>query len=87
MNPSQKPGRVRRTRYPCRTYDFKFQIKMKTSNKKLKSYTVTRKQFPITAAYAFTDYRSQGQTLPYVIVDIAKPLMKMGSKKRTRRPY
>ena len=27
----------------------------------------------MTAAYAFTDYRSQGQTLPYVIIDIAKP--------------
>ncbi|KAJ4501177.1 hypothetical protein C8R41DRAFT_749738 [Lentinula lateritia] len=27
----------------------------------------------MTAAYAFTDYRSQGQTIPYVIVDIAKP--------------
>lgn len=25
----------------------------------------------MTAAYAFTDYRSQGQTIPYVIVDIA----------------
>ncbi|KIM70349.1 hypothetical protein SCLCIDRAFT_36977, partial [Scleroderma citrinum Foug A] len=24
-------------------------------------------------AYAFTDYRSQGQTIPYVIVDIANP--------------
>jgi len=27
----------------------------------------------MTAAYRFTDYHSQGQTLPYVIVDIAKP--------------
>jgi hypothetical protein len=27
----------------------------------------------MTAAYAFTDYRSQGQTLPYVIIDIASP--------------
>ena len=34
---------------------------------------VHRRQLPITAAYAFTDYRSQGQTLPYVIIDIAKP--------------
>ncbi|KAJ7187077.1 hypothetical protein C8R46DRAFT_880272 [Mycena filopes] len=30
-------------------------------------------QFPLTGAYAFTDYRSQGQTLPYVIVDIGTP--------------
>ena len=33
--------------------------------------SVWRKQFPMTAAYAFTDYHYQGQTLPYVIVDIA----------------
>jgi PIF1-like helicase len=35
--------------------------------------TVTRTQLPITAAYAFTDYRSQGQSIPCVIVDIATP--------------
>lgn len=35
--------------------------------------TVRRRQFPMTAAYAFTDYRSQGQTLPCAIVDIATP--------------
>ena len=38
-----------------------------------KTRTVTRAQFPITGAYAFTDYRAQGQTIPYVIVDIATP--------------
>ncbi|KLO18509.1 hypothetical protein SCHPADRAFT_819792 [Schizopora paradoxa] len=27
----------------------------------------------MTGAYAFTDYRSQGQTVPYVIADIGKP--------------
>ena len=27
----------------------------------------------MTAAYAFTDYRSQGQTLLFVIIDIAQP--------------
>ena len=35
--------------------------------------TVHCKQYPITSAYAFTDYRSQGQMLPYVLVDIASP--------------
>src|SRR6266404_5630665 len=35
--------------------------------------TVTRKQLPVTAAYAFTDYRSQGQTIDHAIVDIASP--------------
>ncbi|KAI6100728.1 hypothetical protein EDD16DRAFT_1844860 [Pisolithus croceorrhizus] len=31
-------------------------------------------QYPVTLAYAFTDYRSQGQTISHVIMDIAKPL-------------
>ena len=35
--------------------------------------TVTRYQLPLTLAYAFTDYRSQGQTLEPVIVDIGPP--------------
>ena len=35
--------------------------------------TVTRYQLPLTLAYAFTDYRSQGQTLEPVIVDIGRP--------------
>ncbi|KAJ3914375.1 hypothetical protein F5877DRAFT_27119, partial [Lentinula edodes] len=26
-----------------------------------------------TAAYAFTDYRAQGQTIPSMLVDIGKP--------------
>lgn len=38
-----------------------------------KSRTVTRTQFPITGAYSFTDYRSQGQTIPFVVIDIATP--------------
>ncbi|KAJ3911376.1 hypothetical protein F5877DRAFT_55399 [Lentinula edodes] len=27
----------------------------------------------MTAAYAFTDYRAQGQTIPSMLVDIGKP--------------
>ncbi|KAI4524104.1 hypothetical protein K523DRAFT_394274 [Schizophyllum commune Tattone D] len=34
--------------------------------------TINRRQLPVTPAYAFTDYRAQGQTLPAEIVDIAK---------------
>ncbi|KIK79261.1 hypothetical protein PAXRUDRAFT_161741 [Paxillus rubicundulus Ve08.2h10] len=37
------------------------------------THTVSRRQLPITAAYACTDYRSQGQTLPAVVVDIGSP--------------
>jgi ATP-dependent exoDNAse (exonuclease V) alpha subunit len=35
--------------------------------------TIERLQYPITPAYAFTNYCSQGQTIPAVIVDIATP--------------
>ncbi|KAG8746743.1 hypothetical protein FRC10_003726 [Ceratobasidium sp. 414] len=35
--------------------------------------TVRRSQFPITPAYAFTDYRAQGQTIESVIVNITAP--------------
>ena len=38
-----------------------------------KARTVTRTQFPITGADSFTDYRAQGQTIPYVVIDIAPP--------------
>jgi ATP-dependent exoDNAse (exonuclease V) alpha subunit len=38
-----------------------------------KGENVNRKQLPITGAYAFTDYRAQGQTIERVIVDIASP--------------
>ena len=34
--------------------------------------TVRRRQYPVTTAYSF-DYCSQGQTIPYIIVDITKP--------------
>jgi hypothetical protein len=35
--------------------------------------TVTQLQFPMTGAYSFMDYQAQGQTIPYVIVDITPP--------------
>jgi ATP-dependent exoDNAse (exonuclease V) alpha subunit len=35
--------------------------------------TVHRTQLPLSLAYAFTDYQSQGQTLDPVIVDIGPP--------------
>jgi hypothetical protein len=37
------------------------------------SIAVTRTQLPITPAYAFTDYRSQGQTICPIFVDIGRP--------------
>lgn len=38
-----------------------------------KTSKIERTQLPVTGGFAFTDYRSQGQTLPAVIVDLAKP--------------
>ncbi len=38
-----------------------------------KCMAVRRVQFPITGAYAFTDYRSQEQTISQAIIDIAPP--------------
>jgi ATP-dependent exoDNAse (exonuclease V) alpha subunit len=43
------------------------------SGKNGKKTTVTRRQLPITPGYAYTDYRGQGQTIEYVIVDVGKP--------------
>lgn len=54
---------------PIEPLEKEFKIQMPDGSPR----TVTRKQLPITAAYAFTDYRSQGQTIPFVIVDIGKP--------------
>lgn len=39
--------------------------------KKQKTLSVQRTQLPILPAYAFTDYKSQGQTLDFVVVDLA----------------
>ena len=50
-----------------------FQTKVREANGKYITQSVCHQQYPMTAAYGFTDYCSQGQTLPYVTVDIAKP--------------
>ncbi|CCO34495.1 ATP-dependent helicase RRM3 [Rhizoctonia solani AG-1 IB] len=47
------------------------QFKLKLPNKRV--LTIYREQLPLTPAYAFTDYRSQGQTIPYIIMDLATP--------------
>ncbi|KAG2750955.1 hypothetical protein P692DRAFT_20727611 [Suillus brevipes Sb2] len=36
------------------------------------STRVTRRQLPLTPAYAFTDFKSQGQTIEHVLVDIGR---------------
>ncbi|EUC60383.1 ATP-dependent DNA helicase pif1 [Rhizoctonia solani AG-3 Rhs1AP] len=47
------------------------QFTLKLPNKKV--LTIWREQLPLTPAYALTDYRSQGQTIPYIIKDLATP--------------
>lgn len=47
----------------------RFQVKL-PSGKKI---SLWQEQLPLTPAYAFTDYCSQGQTIPDVIVDLATP--------------
>ena len=49
-------------------------IKCKQKDGKVATRTVKQCQFPMTAAYAFTDYCSQGQTIPYILVNIATSL-------------
>ena len=46
--------------------------------------TVTYFQFPITLAYAITDYKCQGQMFTWVIVDLKKP---SGGYSPTSSPY
>ena len=43
------------------------------TSKSGKKTKITRRQFAMTAGYAFTDYKLQGQTIEYVIIDISKP--------------
>jgi hypothetical protein len=50
-----------------------YRMNMMVKEGKRRTRTVRRRQFPITAAYAFTDYRSQGQTISNVLVDIGPP--------------
>ena len=50
-----------------------YQIKCTSPEGKAITRTVKRCQFPMTATYAFMDYRSQGQMIPTVLVDITMP--------------
>lgn len=48
-------------------------VTLAQSGKKPVTRSIWRRQFPMTLAYAFTDYRAQGQTIVPVMVDVAKP--------------
>jgi hypothetical protein len=57
---------------PVEPTSIKHRISVSIRNKTVHR-TVLHRQCPVTAAYAFTDYRSQGQTIPYVLIDIGTP--------------
>ena len=56
---------------PVQVATHNFQIKVRQVGGKYIKRSVRQHQFPMTLAYTFMDYRSQGQTIPFVMVDIA----------------
>jgi hypothetical protein len=61
----QLPG-LPQNHVPLSPIELKFTVGSTPSTK------ITRRQFPLTPAYAFTDFKSQGQTIKHVLVDIGK---------------
>ncbi|KAF8574219.1 hypothetical protein K439DRAFT_1373013 [Ramaria rubella] len=71
-----KSRTIRRTRggsHSYRTREKIIQNPSTTYTNEENTKTVKRIQLPLMAAYAFMDYRLQGQTIPHVIVDIGTP--------------
>ena len=56
-------------------YQWHCMIKVQQVGGKYVKCSVCWCQFPMTPAYAFMDYWSQGQTIPFIMVDIATPPM------------
>jgi len=54
---------------PLTPSQFKYTVRGRSGKK----YKIERRQYAMTAGYAFTDYKSQGQTIEYVIIDIGRP--------------
>jgi hypothetical protein len=51
-----------------------FPLRCSFSLKGVTKTVIDREQYALTPAYAFTDYKAQGQTMESVIIDLAKPL-------------
>ncbi|GAW05036.1 ATP-dependent DNA helicase PIF1 [Lentinula edodes] len=49
------------------------QSKFAVTDENGKRMQITRRQLALTAGYAFTDYKGQGQTIEYVVVDLEPP--------------
>ena len=58
---------------PIKPASYNIHISIQTKGHKYITCSVTQWQFSMTAAYAFTDYWSQGQIIPVVMIDVAKP--------------
>lgn len=69
---SQLPG-LEPSVIPVEAVHKSYTIRYSASTGQPVTRRVRRQQYPMTPAYAFTDYRSQGQTIPHVLVDIARP--------------
>ena len=50
------------------------QVKFTVTGRSGLKFKIKRRQYAMTAGYAFTDYKSQGQTIEYVIIDIGNHL-------------
>ncbi|KAI6115144.1 hypothetical protein EDD16DRAFT_1461021, partial [Pisolithus croceorrhizus] len=70
---TSKLSNLKQSMIPIEPATRSFHLKIK-ENAHHMTWSIQCCQFPITPAYAFTDYRSQGQTLPCVIIDITTPL-------------
>ncbi|KAF9230446.1 hypothetical protein BU15DRAFT_83613 [Melanogaster broomeanus] len=60
-------------RDPLEFEPVKKSFRISVQEERLRTRTVTRRQLPITAAYACTDYRAQGQTISALVIDIGTP--------------
>ena len=58
---------------PVQPISTQYRVKITTVNGQDVQRTIKSQQYTITPAYVFTDYRSQGVTIPYIVLDIAPP--------------
>ena len=52
---------------PIEPISTSYRVRFSTKEGQQHQRTIKRRQLPVTAAYNFTDYRSQGQTIPYIM--------------------
>ncbi|EAU82018.2 ATP-dependent DNA helicase PIF1 [Coprinopsis cinerea okayama7 len=69
---SHKPTKGRTTDQKKLILERKLELVEGTTGSGYK-FSIIRRQYALTAAYAFTDYKSQAQTIEKVIVDLEKP--------------